>query len=226
MGKKSYLLSWNLVSQKSKILQDLVYIFQSDLVYLYAFVYFPYTMDYTILYIFKQSLESPSYTLLIYTSFRRNWNVITTCPPYVVSLDAAYVTLDGSIYWLTCSVEDVERRSPYIICFSLLSNTFQQIFVPQQALAQFYMLMLLNQKVCLASFTHDKKVFNTSIWHTITEEEPAWTRLFMYNGVAPLFTPTIFVDEDIIQIKERHFEEDSVDDSHFSHLPIHSQGQH
>ncbi|RYR18762.1 hypothetical protein Ahy_B03g063367 [Arachis hypogaea] len=135
MGKKSYLLYWNPVSQKSKILQDPVYIFQPDLVYLYAFVYFPYTMDYAILYIFKQISESPSCTLLIYTSFRRNWNVITTCPPYVVILDVVYVTLDGSIYWLTCSVEDVERRSLYIMYFSLLSNTFQQIFVPQQALA-------------------------------------------------------------------------------------------
>ncbi|XLT91316.1 hypothetical protein HN873_012991 [Arachis hypogaea] len=221
MGKKSYLLSWNPVSRKSKIIQDPVYIFQPDLVYLYALVYFPSTLDYAILYIFKQTSESPSSSLSIYTSFRRNWNVIITCPPYVVTLDATYVTLGGSIYWLTCSVDDDERRSPYIVCFSLLSNTFQQIFIPRQALAHCYMLMLLNQKVCLASSTHDEEVFSTSIWHVaVTEEEPAWTRLFMYNGVAPLFTPAIFLDEDIIEIKERHFEEDGVDDSHVSHFHI------
>ncbi|KAL4314620.1 hypothetical protein AHAS_Ahas15G0103300 [Arachis hypogaea] len=187
MGKNSYLLSWNPL----------------DLVYLYALVYFPSTLDYAILYIFKQTSESPSSSLSIYTSFRRNWNMIITCPPYVVTLDATYVTLDGSIYWLTCSVDDDERRSPYI------------------ALAHCYMLMLLNQKVCLTSSTHDEEVFSTSIWHvTVTKEKPAWTRLFMYNGVAPLFTPAIFVDENIIEIKERHFEEDGVDDSHVSHFHI------
>ncbi|RYR29690.1 hypothetical protein Ahy_B01g054156 [Arachis hypogaea] len=221
MGWKSYLLAWNPVTRRSKIIQDYVYVYKPDMVYLYAFLYYPYTLHYAILHVFKHSSESTTFTLAIYTSFARDWRVVMTCPPYVQTIDAIYVTRDGCIYWVTYSDEDVERTNPYIVCFSILSNTFQRIFVPEQDLSHCYMLMILNQKLCLATSNHDEEVFHTYIWHVhVTEKDPTWTRLFMYNGIGSLFTPTMFVDEDIIEIKERHFEIEGADESHFSHFHI------
>ncbi|RYQ86500.1 hypothetical protein HN51_060505 [Arachis hypogaea] len=221
MGRKSYLLAWNPISRRSKIIQDPVCVFKPDMVYLYAFMYYPYTLDYAIMHVFKHSSESTTCTLAIYTSFTRDWHVVMTCPPYVQTIDATYVTLDGCIYWVTYSHKDVERTKPYIVCFSILSNTFQQIFVLEQALAHCYMLIIFNQKLCLAASDHDEKVFHISIWHVhVIEEDPTWTRLFMYNGIGSLFTPTMFVDEDIIEIKETHFETEGAYESHFSHFHI------
>ncbi|KAL4344980.1 hypothetical protein AHAS_Ahas11G0232600 [Arachis hypogaea] len=216
IGRKSYLLAWKPISRRPKIIQDPVYVYKLDMVYLYAFLYYPYTLHYAIVHVFKLSLKSTICTLAIYISFIRDWHMLMTCPPYVQTIDATYVTLDGCIYWVTYSDEDVERSNPYIECFFILSNTFQQIFIPEQALAHCCMLMILNQKLCLAASDHDEEVFHTSIWHVhVTEEDPTWTRLFMYNGIGSLFTSTIFVDDDLIEIKERHFETDGADESHF-----------
>ncbi|RYQ96837.1 hypothetical protein Ahy_B08g092729 [Arachis hypogaea] len=201
MGRKSYLLAWNPVSRRSKIIQDPIYVFKPKMLYKYALLYFSSALDYAILHVFKHSLESPACKLTIYTSFRRNWDVVLTCLSYVQTLDATYVTLDGSIYWLTCSPENVEKRSSYIV-FSILFNNFQHVFFSEKALGHCYMLMILNQKLCLASSDHDEEVFHTSIWYVdVTQKDLTWTMLFMYNGIGSLFTHTIFVDEDITQIK-------------------------
>ncbi|KAL4306248.1 hypothetical protein AHAS_Ahas16G0159300 [Arachis hypogaea] len=102
---------------------DHVYIFEPEMAYSYAFSYYPYTFDYAIMYVFQHSDKTTACTLTMYTSTTRTSDVVLPCPSYVQRLDPTYVILDGVIYWLTRSFEDVEQRSPYIVCFSIfISN--------------------------------------------------------------------------------------------------------
>ncbi|KAL4381572.1 hypothetical protein AHAS_Ahas04G0146900 [Arachis hypogaea] len=57
------------------------------------------SVNYSVVHIFKEKPESPSWTLTMSTNLVRDWNVSLTCLPYVDRLDLDYVSLDGVIYW-------------------------------------------------------------------------------------------------------------------------------
>ncbi|RYR39384.1 hypothetical protein Ahy_A09g044900 [Arachis hypogaea] len=124
MGNKSYLLTWNPIFRYSKIIYDPNKHYCEGCPFLYSFMYYPNMLDYALLHVYMKNSDSSTCVLTIYTRFRRNWNVIISCPEKARRLNPAYVSVNGVVYWVSVITNEDIIQPPYIVSFNIITYSF------------------------------------------------------------------------------------------------------
>ncbi|MED6159655.1 hypothetical protein PIB30_044219 [Stylosanthes scabra] len=75
--------------------------------------------------------------------------------------------------------------------------------------------------LCVASNNHNEETFRTEMWQlSQTDGLPNWTRMYTYQGPAPTYRPFLMVEEDEIQIMERHMGVFGLENINITHFHI------
>ncbi|MED6147017.1 hypothetical protein PIB30_040127 [Stylosanthes scabra] len=205
-GEISYLLAWNPADRSTKVIPDPPKHFCKRCSFLYTFGYFPDSVHYGIIHLFKKKPSHKTWSLTMYSSLEQNWGPTLTCPNYVRNLDPNYVSLDGVIYWMKWR-EDGDKSPPYIVSFSMLNFNFRQIIILDEVSTNYLGLLIHAGKLCVGATNYDQETYLSNIWEiTNIEESPVWNKLFTYNGHGNPYLPAIFIDDDIIQVLERYYQ--------------------
>ncbi|RYR03790.1 hypothetical protein Ahy_B06g083108 isoform A [Arachis hypogaea] len=95
----------------------------------------------------------------------------------------------------------------HIVSFNIITYSFDQISLPEEGLQRSHTLLVRSGHLCVAANIGDDYSYNSVIWQLNQNSSIFnWTKLFSYSGIGPSYIPSIIVDDDIIQIKERHLE--------------------
>ncbi|MED6123531.1 hypothetical protein PIB30_049989 [Stylosanthes scabra] len=157
----------------------------------------------------------------MYTNFSIDWDFEIPCPPYVRMLDPACVALDGVVYWLTFGGYEEDKEPPFIVSFSCLDCTFNQISIPLEAESHYQALLVRQGQLCMAANNHDQETFSTVIWGlNQVDGYPSWLPLYMYEGVGPSYRPFFILDDDEIQTMERHIGVFGLEQINLTHFHI------
>ncbi|MED6191936.1 hypothetical protein PIB30_005415 [Stylosanthes scabra] len=206
-GDKSYLLAWNSADKSTKLIPDPPGHYCNKCSFLYTFGYFPGSVHYGIVHLFKRKPRQKFWQVTMYSSAERDWVLTLTCPEYVQNLDPNYVSVDGVIYWIRWRDEKNPGTPLYIVSFLMVTYTFGQIFLPDEAKANYHCLLTHAGKLCVGATDYDHETYTSTIWKiSILEEKPTWTKLFTTSGYGHPYLPALFIDDDLIQVMERYFE--------------------
>ncbi|RYR35224.1 hypothetical protein Ahy_A10g050366 [Arachis hypogaea] len=212
MGNKSYLLTWNPISRYSKIISDPNKHYCEGCVFLYSFLYYPNTLDYALLHVYMENPDSSTCVLTMYT---------IPCPENARRLNSAYVSVNGVVYWVSVITDEEDIQPPYIVSFNIITYSFDQISLPNEGLQGSHTLLVRSGHLCVAANIGDDYSYNSVIWELDQNSSSFnWTKLFSYSGIGPSYIPATIVDDDIIQIKERHLEVEDIHDFRFTHFHI------
>ncbi|MED6191937.1 hypothetical protein PIB30_005416 [Stylosanthes scabra] len=170
--------------------------------FLYTFAYFPNSVNYGIVHLYKRKLQQKTWTLTLYLSVEQNWVLNVSCPEYVRTLDPNYVSLDGVMYWMNWR-ENGRDMSPTFISFSMFTFKFGQIFIPPEAAANYHGLLINGGKLCLGAVNYDHEKYSCTMWEIGSlDETPTWNKLLTYDGYGHPYLPALFIDGDIIQLED------------------------
>ncbi|MED6198804.1 hypothetical protein PIB30_069946, partial [Stylosanthes scabra] len=199
----SYLLAWNPADNSTKLIPDPLGHYCNKCSFIYSFGYFPGSVHYGIVHLFKRKPRQKYWRVTMYFSLERDWVLTLTCPDYVQILDPNYVSVDGVMYWIKLRDADKNPTPLYIVSFSMLTYTFGQIFVPNEATTNYHTLLIHARKLCLAATNYDHETYSSTIWEiSAVRETPSWTKLLTTNGYGHPYFPALFIDDDLIQVME------------------------
>ncbi|MED6110056.1 hypothetical protein PIB30_039402, partial [Stylosanthes scabra] len=220
-GEFSTLLIWNPMTQHQFWVADPIQLIADDSSFLFSFLYFPGTLNYSIVSIFLELGEENRCVFTTYDSMLRDWTPRVQCPDYVRKLDPAYVALNDASYWVTWSHDEPINTAPYIISFSSLTTTFQQISLLEEAHTTCHSLLIRDDHLCLGANTHNAQGYNTVIWQVdFVGDQLSWSKLFNITGSGHAFIPVVMIDGDIIQVLERHVQVEDVEDMEYTHFHL------
>ncbi|MED6146186.1 hypothetical protein PIB30_032224 [Stylosanthes scabra] len=204
-GGESVITIWNPATGQRVEMEDPLQHHCPDCQYQYALVFFPASDEYAVLHISKEHDDSGPPTLKMYASFRRNWDVQVACPQFVRRLNPSCVAIEGVVYWITYGGYEGDEEPPYIVSFSCLDCTFEQIFLPIEAASHCQELLVRQGRLCLDVNNHNEETFRTDMWQlNEVHGNRSWSWLYMFEGVGPTYRPFLILEEDEIQIMERH----------------------
>ncbi|MED6218783.1 hypothetical protein PIB30_029865 [Stylosanthes scabra] len=219
-GDRSHLLVWNPAIGSTKMIPDPPRHFCTKCAFLYTFAYFPNSVNYGIVHLYKRQQCQKTWTLTLYSSAEKKWVVNVSCPEYGRSLDPNYASLDGVIYWMKWRDNDRDMSPIFIVSFSMLTHKFGQIFILAEATTNYHGLLIHGGKLCVGAINYDHKRYNCTIWEIDSiGETPNWSKLFTYDGYGHPYLPAMFIDGDVIQVLEKYYQVDDL--PHMKHTIIH-----
>ncbi|MED6198802.1 hypothetical protein PIB30_069944 [Stylosanthes scabra] len=212
-GDRSYLLVWNPAIGSTKAIPDPPRHYCRKCAFLYLFAYFPNSVNYGIVHLYKRDQREKTWTLTLYSSAEQNWLVNVSCPEYVRTLDPNYVSLDGVMYWMNWRENDRDTSPTFIVSFSMLTFEFGQIFVPAEATANYHGLMIHGGKLCLGAVNYDHERYSCTMWEIDSlGETPSWNKLLTYDGYGHPYLLSMFIDGDVIQVLEKYYQVEDLPD--------------
>ncbi|MED6143442.1 hypothetical protein PIB30_006394 [Stylosanthes scabra] len=205
VGHRSYLLAWNPAAGSTKLIPDPPKHYCTKCAFLYTFAYFPNSLHYGIVHLYKKKQRQKTWRLTMYSSAEQNWVVNMTCPDHVRTLDPNYVSLDGVIYWINWRDHDEDMIPTFIVSFSMLSHKFGQILLPAEVRANYHGLFIHHDKLCVGALNYDFETYSYNIWEISTlGEAPLLNKLFTYDGYGHPYLPAFLLDNDVIQVLEKY----------------------
>ncbi|MED6214954.1 hypothetical protein PIB30_108434, partial [Stylosanthes scabra] len=94
-GSPNRLAIWNPLTNRGHSFHDPLQQHCNDCAYLYAFAYFPNTLQYAVLHISNADEDADNLTLSMYTSFTRDWIFQLPCPGFATLLEPCCVSIKG-----------------------------------------------------------------------------------------------------------------------------------
>ncbi|MED6199313.1 hypothetical protein PIB30_074812 [Stylosanthes scabra] len=179
----SRLASWNPLTNRGQSFHDPLQQHCNGCAYLYAFAYFP---------------DSVQYILLHISNTDENTRIV---------------------YCLSFGGYQEDENPPYIVSFSIVDCTFDQIELPLGAVSHCQSLLVHHGELCMAANDHDKETFGTDGWQ-FNQGDRSWTYMYWYTGQGPSYRPYLIVHEDKIQIMERHMGVFGVHHINLTHFDI------
>ncbi|MED6117583.1 hypothetical protein PIB30_111327, partial [Stylosanthes scabra] len=163
-GSPSRLAIWNPLTNRGHSFHDPLQRHCNDCAYLYAFAYFPNTLQYVVLHISNADEDADNLTLSMYTSFTRDWSFQLPCPGFATLLEPCCVSIKGVVYWLSSGGYEENQNPPYMVSFSIVDCTFEQIELPPGSVSHCQSLLVRHGQLCMAANNHDNETFRTDVW--------------------------------------------------------------
>ncbi|RYR16211.1 hypothetical protein S83_048876 [Arachis hypogaea] len=213
-GLNSRLLIWNPLTRKRRYATDEASKHSGHAVSLYAFGFLHDTVEYRILHAYKKFYTQRTLSWSLYTSFERDWTHVGTFESSVQKLGPKYVVNKGIFYWIGWGGPNLMEAAAIVI-FNLRQRMFHEAKIPTQVKSDYHSLTHFNDGVGFVSYHNVGYTRQVLVWQLKNDWDTNldWEKMIRVSGFGIPYTPTLFVDKDILSVLEARNGHGSSNDS-------------
>ncbi|XLS49006.1 hypothetical protein HN51_023364 [Arachis hypogaea] len=168
----------------------------------YAFLYFPDSVGYVWINIYKKKILDSQSWLTSYSSVTGHWDSNFPCPPYVQGVDSRYVVNHGIVYWLNWN-NHAQTSPQCIVHFSNFTNQFGFILIPMEARAMIQRLLICEGCLYYAAVHAKSDSYRWLIWKIEEGNQGySWELSSQFGGHGSAESPEYLTHDYLVTVKD------------------------
>ncbi|XP_057723788.1 F-box/kelch-repeat protein At3g23880-like [Arachis stenosperma] len=202
-GLNSRIIIWNPLTRDIRYISDEASKHCCHAVSLYAFGYLQDQTEYRIVHVYKRHYAEKNMKWTLFNSIQRDWVHSGTFQSNVHKLGPKPIVQEGVVSWI--GWEGVNNSDPAaIITFSLQQRKFSEDIVPEDVKASYHALIQINDNVGFMSYKNLCFTRQVSVWglKRSANDKHIWEKMVKVTGLGMPYSPTLFVDKDVITLME------------------------